>query len=124
MSLTEIFEDLYGKDPGKDADGTQTAYYSTPGPARHLCFILPDGDRLFLNYAYLVAGAYAPKESTITLAYTTHRVTLKGHNLETLYKRLMIQDVQQIACADERYTQVNDQDDAPVVVAIIVQGQE
>ena len=33
-------------------------YYETEGHARKVCFVLGNGDRVLLNYAFLVSGEY------------------------------------------------------------------
>lgn len=82
--------------------------YPDEGHARSVCFVWPDGKRMFLQYSYLVSGEYLPDVSTITLTFTTHIIVLKGVNLEGLFYDLMNQIIRQITCVDERYNLVGD----------------
>jgi len=109
MNLTGNFDKLNkGKDgqkndPSKPNDEQEIENYSTTGQVRNLCFVLADGKRLFLNYAYLVSGEYSPEANTIKLVYTTHEITLKGRNLEGLFESLMAHVPRQIMAVEKRY---------------------
>ncbi len=109
MTLTGNFDKLNKpktdetKEAERLAGEKEIELYPTGGQTRNLCFVQLDGKRMFLNYAYLISGEYVPEENTITLAYTTHTVMLKGHRLESLYESLMEHQVQRISCTDKRY---------------------
>lgn len=94
--------------------------YAAPGYARNLCFVWPDGRRVFLNYSYLVAAEYLPEAPLIRLTYTTHMVELKGIRLEKLYNELMDYLPRVIACIDKRYDKAAEDDDSPLVHDITV----
>ncbi len=78
-------------------------YHDSDAAMRKVTFAASDGTMLFLNYAYLVSGTYAPEEDAITLNFTTHVVTLKGHRLAGLFDSLTTQAPRQIAAVEERY---------------------
>lgn len=104
----------------QQADPTQeNAQYPAHGNTRNLGFEWPDGKKKFLNYAYLVSGDYSPTDSTITLAFTTHVVTLKGVALEALYGELMEQLPKIIVCEETRYNALKE-DETPTVNEITV----
>jgi hypothetical protein len=92
--------------------------YPTAGNTRNLCFVWPDGKRMFINYAYLVSGQYSPAEGSIVLVFTTHTITLKGTTLEPLFEDLMGQVTRQVVCMDQRYSETFD--DGQVIVSEIV----
>lgn len=118
------YEEMRENNPGQ----SQPAYaedlgsdllYHSGGGARNVCFILLDGRRLFLNYAYLVSGEYNPDESMILLAFTTHTVLLKGVRLEKLYEQFMQQLNRIVLCIEERYTHLQEAD-KPIVYQIMI----
>lgn len=92
--------------------------YGEQSHVRNLCFVWTDGKKLFLNYAYLVSAAYEP--DAITLAFTTHTLTLTGLRLEKLFDELMDHLPRIIICTDDRYAVIAG-DSAPVVKDITVQ---
>lgn len=113
------YDQLQENNPGREHPNTNEGvpaglFYESEGHTRHVCFVRLDGSRVFLNYAYLVSGAYVPDANTIVLAFTTHSVTLKGIHLEPLYYQLMKQANKQIVCTDERYNDVQE-DNASIV---------
>lgn len=81
--------------------------YPDAGYARNLCFILPGESRVFFGYGYIVSCTYDPEANTIKVAFTTHTVTIAGHNLLTLFEQLMNQTARIIATSDERYNSLN-----------------
>lgn len=108
MSLTGNFDKLNKGNGGQetvppDLSMDETENYATPSQVRNLCFVQPDGKRLFLNYAYLVSGEYSPEANTIKLIYTTHEITLKGRNFEGLFENLMTHVPRQIVAVEKRY---------------------
>ncbi len=94
--------------------------YGGPGHMRNLCFLWPDGKKLFLNYAYLVSCAFEAdgETNTITLAFTSHTILLKGYGLESLFDALMDQLPRVIDAQDARYRQAGEA--APMVTEIEV----
>ncbi|WP_412476627.1 hypothetical protein [Flavobacterium sp. TBRC 19031] len=125
MSLTGNFDKL---NKGNGGQGTvppelsmdEMANYASPSQVRNLCFVQPDGNRLFLNYAYLVSGEYSPEENIIVLTYTTHIVILKGCNLSGLFSNLMSHICKLIVCEDKRYFEIEAREGAFVIDIEIV----
>jgi hypothetical protein len=101
----------------------QEEFYPSEGHVRNLCFVLLDGRKLFLNYAYLVSGDYSPEEGSITLSYTTHKVIIKGYNIELLFYDLMHHTRKHIICMDTRYNSIAEKESS-VVNMIIIQTNE
>lgn len=96
-------------DPSPSSQGlpqTQDNYPDT-SYARNLCFVLGDGCRVFFGYGYMVSCAYNPEANTIRIAFTTHAVTIEGHNLMQLYENLMNHTARIITTSDERYNSLN-----------------
>ncbi len=113
------YDEMRENNPGESQPQTHDAsdgdmFYPSGGGVRNVCFVLLDGKRLFLNYAYLVSGEYNPDESLILLAFTTHGILLKGIRLQTLYEQFMQQLNRVVACVDERYNHLQGET-APVV---------
>lgn len=122
MSLTSNFDKLYKrheKKPEKqEGQADALTNYETEGSVRNLCFVQPDGKRIFLNYAYLVSGEYDPEASIITLTYTTHVVTLRGYGLEELYESLGTHVPKKIISVGERYEAMRGEKRSEVVTDI------
>lgn len=95
--------------------------YNGTRQARNVCFILLDGKRIFLNYAYLVAGKFIPEDNKIILSFTTHIITLTGIQLEKLYDEFMDHKPRTIIATDKRYN-VAAETNIPVVNEINVMG--
>ena len=89
------------EDPAPSQSGIVS--HETEGHVSTLCLVLPQGARTFLNYAYLIAGEYAPEKSSITLTFSAHSVTLKGHRLESLFNDLAAHRPKEITATEERY---------------------
>lgn len=105
------YQEMRDNNPGKSQPERMSGedndlFYPSGGGVRNVCFILPDGRHVFLNYAYLVSGEYNPDESMILLAFTTHTVLLKGVHLGELFEQFMAQLNRIVACVDERYNQL------------------
>jgi len=83
--------------------GGKDGHYAEPGSIRNVCFVWPNGRMKSLNYSYLVATDYDPEQNAIILAFTSHTVTLTGHNLAPLFHDLLMQLPKYIVCVDERY---------------------
>lgn len=125
------FDRMRENDPTGQNDENPTAekhvdeaLYAVPGGIRNVCFAWADGKWLFLNYAYLVSGAFASdgETNTITLSFTSHIVALKGYALEGLYNSLMEQLPRMIEAQDARYRQAGE--GGPLVADIIVSSPD
>jgi hypothetical protein len=107
-------------DQGQAAKGSDDdVLYPSFGHVRNLCFVWPDGRRLFLNYSYLVAAECNTMFSEIILTFTTHIVTAKGYNLKSLFFQVMGQYLRLLHCTDQRYNSLQPEG-TPVVNEILV----
>jgi hypothetical protein len=70
---------------------------------RNLCFVQPDGKKVFLNYSYLVSGEYLASENVIKLSFTTHQVEISGYNLSGLFELLLAHVAKKIVAEETRY---------------------
>jgi len=115
------YDEMRDSDPTKDT--VKDDRYSSEGYVRNVCFVLLDGNRMFLNYAYLVSGQYIAEEGRIVLSWTTHMVSLAGICLEPLYYEFMQHIPRQVICQQERYnpTQKNGK---PVINVIIIRKND
>jgi hypothetical protein len=98
--------------------------YPAVGNGRMLCFVWPDGKRVFLNYAYLISGELKQEEPDglyIILTFSSGQVTMKGTGLEVLYEALVNQSPKTILVSDSRYIQLDDSNET-VVTEITLQN--
>lgn len=105
MSLKFKFDQL-GDNKNQEGDSARSEdieRYESEAQTRALTLIDTSGNHYFLNYSYLVSGEYKPNESVITLFFTSHTVTIKGTNLESLFEELLSNAIKKIACTDKRY---------------------
>jgi len=110
------------KEPSSSSDKKgQDGLYETPGYARALRFVWPDGKRMFMHYSYLVSGECTPDETTVSLVFSSQTVTIKGRNLGELFEGISQQLVREISCADERYNETLEEKDS-VVNEITIQA--
>jgi len=93
--------------------------YNSGSHTRNICFVLADGNRLFLNYGYLVSGEYLPEDRKIVLSFTSHTITLAGIYFEKLFYDLMQGLPRQLVCMDARYNSADEKKN-PVVNEIII----
>lgn len=119
------FQQMQENAPAREnpANKTHADFYEQSGHARNVCFVLLDGYRTFLNYAYLVSGEYLPQQNRIILAFTSHLVTLTGIWLEELYYAFMHHLPKQVQCIDARYNATAGDDDA-IVNEIVINKNE
>ena len=125
------FDQMRENDPTGKADETHKlegdGLYQTPGHARSLCLIWPDGKRMFFNYSYLASGQFetGQSENVITLLFGTDRVVLKGFALEALFTQLMDHYPRYVIAQDRRYVETeamdNDAELKPSVFEINVE---
>jgi len=95
--------------------------YNTGGHLRMVRFVQANGERISLNYAYMVSVRYAPSAGIIEVGFTSHHITLRGNNLEPLFHGIEAQQVQSISCIDERYKEIAGNAE-PTVLEITVTG--
>ena len=86
----------------------QQTNYIEAGHYRNLCFLWPEGRKLFLSYSYLISCEHLPEDACINLEFTAYTVQIRGVQLEPLFFLLMNQHARVIACSDERYNAVQD----------------
>lgn len=107
---------------GQAAQHSGGAFYPSSSAIRNLCFIWPDGRKLCLNYAYLIAAECNTADSEVILTFSTHIVTIKGYNFQMLFFDLMEQRLRLITCIEERYLALQPEGVA-VVTEITVAAQ-
>lgn len=101
------YDELYAKPAGETSGMDQDN--ATYNPGRNVCFVLPEGNRIFLNYGYLVAGEFMPDANMIILTFTSHTITLNGINLKALYYSLMQHMPKEIHAVDVRYNALEEE---------------
>ena len=105
--------------PHSTGGGSQTheiknENYPSAGNARNICFALKSGEKLFLNYAYLVSCKLLAEQNKIELIFTTHQIDLKGKRLEKLFENLFYSSVLSLAEKDERYCEIESETESQV----------
>lgn len=104
---------------GGDIPAAISDTYFEPGHSRNICFCWSNGQKLFLNYSYLVSGEYMPEQGAIILQFTSHHVVVTGSGLESLYVLFMHQMAKLVVVSDLRYESLEEANGA-VVHSIIV----
>ena len=99
--------------------------HETESHARNLCLVWPDGRRMFLNYAYLMAGEFdpEPEKNVIQLRFSSCTATLQGYSLEPLFLALLDHLPRLIQATDERYVLEEDRNQ-PVVVQMTIEQND
>lgn len=119
------YDEMRENDPTKGSNASKPSgendYYDSPGNARSLCLVWPDGKRAFLSYAYLVSGEFTPasEKNVIILNFSSHTLTLKGYGLEQLFMALLDHLPKIIVASDPRYV-LNDNLKEVLVLDILV----
>jgi len=98
----EIHENEPGKDVRKLSDGNYRVY-ETDGHTRNVSFLLSNGKRKFLNYAYLVSVECSDLDDWIIVEFTSVKVLLQGLRLRSLYNDLFFHRPLEISHMDVRY---------------------
>lgn len=93
-----------------DAAISNSSSYAASSHTRNILLIMANGDEKFFNYSYLIAADYLKSEGCIRLGFTTHVVTLKGLQLESLFGALFEHRVRVIVCRDVRYNTLEEED--------------
>jgi len=123
------YDEMRENDPTKASNASRSSgendYYDSPGNARSLCLVWPDGKRAFFSYAYLVSGEFslADDKNVIVLSFSSHTLTLKGYGLEPLLMALLDHLPKIIVAADTRYV-LNDNLKEVLVLDILVEKKE
>lgn len=120
--LTDYLSSDPTKKPESDNNNGISYFEKDDTGVKNVCFVFLDGKHIFLNYNYLVAGEFFPEDNKITLHFTTHVVTLDGHNLEKLYKELLEHLPKIITTSIDRYCHLA-QKSSPVVINITIEVQ-
>jgi len=86
-------------------DEGENLLYPTPGTGRTLGIVWPEGKKRFFNYAYLISGEWSieVEYNQIILNFSSHKVTIKGYQLEGLYEILLLHQVRLLEVKDKRY---------------------
>jgi len=120
------FDEMQENNPAKSETSAPVANrerYAEAGQVRNVCFEWEDGNRIFLNYAYLVSVKYEPEENRLALHFTSDDVLLHGVRLESLFFELMQHLPKIISCKDARYNTLKDEN-ASVVNQIVLIPKE
>lgn len=94
----------------------ESEFYPTLGNNRNLCFVWPDGKRMFLNYAYLISGELDLESTIIRLHFSTHLVQVEGCRLNLVFDQLIDQVLRILIVQDTRYKLLNESN--PIITRI------
>jgi hypothetical protein len=128
LKYDELREGNPAKQPDEDAASSSEItheHYNGPGNIRNLTFAWPDGRRMFLNYAYLVACELSTtdEKNMIVLHFTSHVLTLKGYELEKLFVYLGNQTASIVNQIDPRYIEGFDEKNCVVTEISVEQNR-
>ncbi|MDQ6482167.1 hypothetical protein [Dyadobacter sp. LHD-138] len=119
------FDKMRENNPASNQDASSTEAnaerYVTPGTTRNVCFVWPDGKRMFFNYAYLIAAEFDPTKETneIRLEFSSHTVTMKGYGLEALFMDFLDHVSRTITARDLRFN-ISSKTNEPFVFKITI----
>lgn len=87
-------------------DDGEDLLYPTPGTARTMSIVWPDGRRMAFNYAYLVSSELKAEGDAemILLSFTSCQVQIKGYNLLEVYKLILGQEMKLVEVIAARYS--------------------
>lgn len=103
LRYNEIQPDSTANDNMPLVQSEGVTYYETEGHARNVCFVLENGNRIFLNYAYLMSGEYEQATGKIILSFTTHMIVIEGNNLMPLFENFAKHMPIILGCSSSRY---------------------
>jgi hypothetical protein len=105
--LRKTLVEMFDKNMDEETSGQhKDDAYRTLTNTRNVCFIPRQGNAVFLNYAFLVSGEYDGDNSAIILLFTTHTVTIKGHNLGTTFWAFMEHIPRKLTVSEDRYRDI------------------
>ena len=113
-------------DAGSLAPSGELDHYAQAGQMRNVCFVWPDGRRLFLSYSYLVSAQLGASEGMqqIRLGFTSHTLVLTGLRLLPLYAALMEQRALHVRETELRYAEIGEEEtEGPLVSAIALEAK-
>ena len=115
------FDRMRENNPVSETQTDQDSHYKEPGYARNVCFIWPDGSRIFSQYAYLNPGKFDPngEMNKIVLDFSSHIVTLTGYRLESLAMEFLDHLPRIVTAVEPRYASVKT--NGPIVTGIEVE---
>lgn len=96
--------------------------YPSAGNTRNVCFVLENGNSIFLNYAYLVSVEHRNDDGVLLLCFTTHKITIGGSKLEELFKLLMEYRPKYLKCSNPRYSKIEENMGFLITVILIEQS--
>lgn len=110
--MSQDYELDFGTNPNEQPQNQTgveiTDKYKTASNVRKICFIWPDGRMKTKEYALLDTMEYEPEEGTIKLVFSTEKITIKGSNLQILFKEMFWQITMKVECEEKRYQDINE----------------
>ena len=111
--------------PDTSSDVNEAEMYQQPGYVRNLCLVWPDGRRIFLNYAYLVAAEFEPgsEKNQIKLSFSSHTILVEGYSLGKLFMALLDHVPRLITVINPRYV-LDEHKTEAIVIQISVEKKD
>lgn len=96
----DILDELNGH---RGTSNTEECY--TTGKTQTINFVKIDGSQQMFPYSQLITAwtEHTDEENVIKIFYSTHLITVKGFNLDTIYEALEKQNLKSLTAQDERY---------------------
>ncbi len=101
--MTQVSKDIRNVLDGTNKDENEECY--AIGETNTINFIKVDGSRQMFPYSQIITAwtENTEEENVIKVFFSTHLVTIEGHNLNVIYEALTNQNLVSVFAQDERY---------------------
>ena len=101
--MTRVSKDILDVLDGTNKDENEECY--TTGETNTINFVKADGSQQMFPYSQLISAwtEHTDEENVLKVFFSTHLVTVKGHNLNAIYKHIREQNLVSVFAQDERY---------------------
>ncbi len=101
--MTRVSKDIRDVLDGTSKDENEECY--TTGETNTINFIKADGSQQMFPYSQLITAwtEHTDEENVIKVFFSTHLVTIEGHNLNAIYGHIREQNLISVFAQDQRY---------------------
>ncbi len=102
--MSQISKDIIDELNGHRGTSKNEECYTT-GKTKTINFVKADGSKQMFPYSQLITAwtEHTDEENVIKIFYSTHLVTFKGYNLDTIYEAIDKQNLKSLTAQDDRY---------------------
>lgn len=114
--MNRISKEILAELNGQDKEELEEKGFKS-GDSGTIDFIKQDGTRQMFPYSQLITSwtEKTDKHNIIKLFFSTHHVTLKGYNLNSLYELIRKHNLEIVIARDERYLNTSKDNQAYVI---------